>query len=344
MEARSITGESSDAIVMDESPTDERGIQEPCQSEIPAVSLCPPDGECPAEARLTVIQSEGELCDSGSSLSRPSSSCQIYHQVPHCPRAGACNSPRLRKCPHCSRYGPIKPNTCRDSHANTTGRPHAEGGDAAKAARGRTSAHQTSRPGEVRCHWLRGSNESRTQKPTQRREAALRDRGLYCILRNYSQVLVDYPLAVLVGCAVLLLGCSLAGLLIGPLPDFSDPLLGFEPRGTYIGVRQSSLSELQENTGPGRELSPLPQQLSRSSGGAVSGDSSGSHDASRLRVKRMLARDSSPDSFLCDAPGGGLAQLVFRSENSASLWSLRAIHAMCEMEQSRVRSVSPLLF
>lgn len=42
---------------------------------------------------------------------------------------------------------------------------------------------------------------------------------------SYSQVVVDYPLAVLVGCAVLLLGCSLAGLFIGPLPDFSDPLL-----------------------------------------------------------------------------------------------------------------------
>lgn len=36
--------------------------------------------------------------------------------------------------------------------------------------------------------------------------------------------------------------------------------------------------------------------------------------------------------------GAHLAQLVFRSENSASLWSLEAIHAMCEMEQSRVSS------
>lgn len=34
--------------------------------------------------------------------------------------------------------------------------------------------------------------------------------------------------------------------------------------------------------------------------------------------------------------GEHLAQLVFRSENSASLWSLNAIHAMCEMEQSKV--------
>ncbi|XP_068582582.1 protein dispatched homolog 2 [Cebidichthys violaceus] len=335
MEACSIAGESTDAIVMDAPPADERGIQEPCQSEIPAVSLCPPDSECSAEAQLTVIRSEGELCDSCSSLDRPSSSCQLYHQVPQCPQAGAYNSPHPRKCPHCSHYGPTKPNTCGERHSNATG-PHAEGGVVVKVEHSCGSAHQTSRHGAVRCHWLRGSNESRTQKPTQRHVVTVRDGGLYCILRNYSQVIVDYPLAVLVGCAVLLLGCSLAGLFIGPLPDFSDPLLGFEPRGTYIGVRQASLSELQENTGPGRKLSPLPQRLSRSIGGAVSGG--GSQDASRLRIKRMLARDSSPDTFLCDAPGERLAQLVFRSENSASLWSLKAIHAMCEMEQSRIRS------
>lgn len=37
---------------------------------------------------------------------------------------------------------------------------------------------------------------------------------------------------------------------------------GFEPRGTYIGVRQFSLTKLQENTGTGKPLSLLPPQLS----------------------------------------------------------------------------------
>lgn len=53
------------------------------------------------------------------------------------------------------------------------------------------------------------------------------DSFLFCgfISGSYSQVIVDYPLAMLIGCAVLLLGCSLVGLLVGPLPNFSDPLL-----------------------------------------------------------------------------------------------------------------------
>uniref|UniRef100_A0A673C2E2 Dispatched homolog 2 (Drosophila) n=1 Tax=Sphaeramia orbicularis TaxID=375764 RepID=A0A673C2E2_9TELE len=226
-------------------------------------------------------------------------------------------------------YSHHKHNTCHDCHPTSKG-PHAEcsaGGVVVKVGHSCSSAHQPSCHGAVRCHWLHGSNESGTQKRAQRHVVTVRSVYLH-VLFHYSQVIVDYPLAVLVGCAVLLLGCSLAGLFIGPLPDFSDPLLGFEPRGTYIGVRQSSLFQLQENTGPGKTLSLVPQQLSKS----------GTQDLSRHRIKRMLARHSSTDTFLCDAPGARLSQLVFRSENSASLWSLKAIHAMCEMEESRIRS------
>ncbi|KAF7660232.1 hypothetical protein LDENG_00285710 [Lucifuga dentata] len=340
MDVGSITAESTNAIVIDESPTDERETREACQSEIPAVSLCPPDSMRTAEAPLMSIQSEEGLCDSCSSLDGPSSSCQHYHQVSQGPRVRAYDSPQHKQHQHGCHQEPIKSNTCHDCTSDTAG-PHADCsagdvGDVVKVGHSCSSTHQTSCQSTVRCHWLHGSHESGAQKPTQRHVVTLRDGGLYCILRNYSYVIVDHPLVALVGCAVLLLGCSLAGLFIGPLPDFSDPLLGFEPRGTYIGVRQSSLSKLQENTGPGKALSPLPQQLSKSFGGVVSGD--GSQDSSRLRVRRMLARDSSPDTFLCDAPGERLAQLVFRSDNSASLWSLKSIHAMCEMEQSRIRS------
>ncbi|KAM4541811.1 protein dispatched homolog 2 [Odontesthes bonariensis] len=333
MDACSIIRESTDAIMMDDSPEEERNIQPAGQSEIPVVSLCPPDSS--AEAQLTVIQSGGELCDSCSSLGKPSSSFQLYHQVPQCLEAGAYDSPQLRKCPHCSHQRPVKPHACHNCHSNTTG-PHAEGGVVVKVGHSCSSAHQPSCHGAVRCHWLHGSNESGTQKPKQQHVVTVRNGGLYCILRNYSQMIVDYPLVVLLSGALLLLGCSLAGLFIGPLPDFSDPLLGFEPRGTYIGVRLSSLFKLQENTGPGKTLSHLPQQLSKRS--ANIRDNNGSRDASRGRIKRMLATDSSLDTFLCDAPGEHLAQLVFRSENSASLWSLKAIHAMCEMEQSRIHS------
>lgn len=113
-------------------------------------------------------------------------------------------------------------------------------------------------------------------------------------------------------------------------------LQGFEPRGTYIGVRQSRLFLLQENAGPGKTLSHLPQHLNQrlkhthcykahkstlllghsciffmpyplSGTGGSNGDGSRSsskgQDLSGRRLKRMLAADSSPDTFLCDSPG-----------------------------------------
>ncbi|XP_067335131.1 protein dispatched homolog 2 isoform X3 [Channa argus] len=171
MDVCSITGESTDAIVMDDSPTDEREIRDACQSEIPAVSLCPPDNASSAEAHLTVIQSEGELCDSCSSLGRPSSSCQLYHQVPRVHRSRTNDSSQPRNCPHCSHHGPVKLNTC--GHSDSTD-PHAEGGVVMKVRHGCSSAHQTSHHGAVRCHWLHGSNESKTQKPTQQHVVTVR--------------------------------------------------------------------------------------------------------------------------------------------------------------------------
>ncbi|XP_027856295.1 protein dispatched homolog 2 [Xiphophorus couchianus] len=334
MEARSMIGESADATVVDDCPTEEKEIQQTAQSYIPVVSLCPPDGS--VEAQLTVIPFAEELCDSCSSLGKPSSSFQLYHQVPQPLQTGACHSPCHHKCPHCSRHGPVKARCC---HSNAAC-PHADGGLVVKPGHSCGSAQQASCHGSASCHWLHGSNETRT-KPKQRHVVSVRTRGLYFIIRKYSQLLVDRPLLVLLVCAILLLGLSLAGLFIGSLPDFSDPLLGFQPRGTYIGVRLSSLSKLQQETGPGKTLSAEPQQLSKSfaKAGAVSRDSNGSQLVSRgRRIKRMLAADFSLDTFLCDAPGEQYAQLVFRSENSASLWSQKAIHAMCEMEQSRIRS------
>uniref|UniRef100_A0A1A8CGY1 Dispatched homolog 2 n=2 Tax=Nothobranchius kadleci TaxID=1051664 RepID=A0A1A8CGY1_NOTKA len=334
MDSCSIIGESTDAILMDESPVDEKALQQACQSDIPVVSLCPPDSS--PEAHLTIIQSEGELCDSCSSLGRPSSSFQLYHQVPQRLQTGDRGSPPLRKCPSCCR-GPVKPCGCHSCHS-APAHPGTEGGLAVKSGHSCGSAHRTSCRGSGKCHGLHRSNEGRIQKPKQGHVVRVRDGGLYCIIRSYSQVIVEYPLAFLLGCVVLLLGCSLAGLLIDPLPDISDPLLGFEPRGTSIGVRLSRLSMLQGYTGLGKSLSPSPPQLSKRPATVVSRGGNLSQVASRHRTKRMLAADLSQHIFLCDAPGERFAQLVFRSENSASLWSLQSIHAMCEMEQSRIRS------
>ncbi|XP_028981330.1 protein dispatched homolog 2 [Esox lucius] len=348
MDTCSTADESADVTVMD-SPRAERPAQETIQRnqdssdqatffqssavqfcEIPEVSLCSPDNVFP-EAQATLIQTEQDLSDS-SSLPRPlsSASSQLYHQVPQ-----GCRSPQPRRC-HCCGHGkPVRGAACAEPHPATGGPAHAEC-SAGMTGGGRSPSHVSSCRNAVRCHWLHGSHDGVGPHESKR----------HCMLAvSYSQVVMEYPLAVLVGCAAVLLGCSLAGLFIGPLPDFSDPLMGFEPRGTYIGVRQSALAKLRQNTGPGKTLSLLPQkQLKDETAGrdGVGGNAGGTKDrSSRLRPRRMLDRVSAQGAFLCDAPGERYAQLVFRSGNSASLWSLKAIYSMCEMEQARIRSQPP---
>ncbi|KAJ8353593.1 hypothetical protein SKAU_G00211600 [Synaphobranchus kaupii] len=276
-------------------------------------------------------------------------------------------------------------------------------------------------------------------------------------LEGYSQLIVEFPMAVLVTCALVLLGCSLAGILIGPLPDFSDPLLTrssrqvedtertraqdklsatlyFEmslfyfdndkqrrvlhlvlyvrgyfviPSRSRLVLRPSHLTAFSANAPvildsiqlmnemqlvfdhevsgeeAARKLTSLRQGTDTvaafaiafrplagetvafsSSGHApdlsefgsdtltkktcyevgnllyVDGNGEDISGTPRIRPRRMVDWDLVQDTFFCDSPGEHYAQLVFRSGNSASLWSLKAIHSMCEMEQARRWGVS----
>ncbi|XP_061071898.1 protein dispatched homolog 2 [Conger conger] len=310
MDARSDSDENAHIIIMD-STTAERPAHEGSQSfhEIPEVSLCPPDSP--------------DMED----LHRTSSPSQIYHQVPlDCPH----HSPHLKQCHCCRNRQAIGDSPCPTTFP-TTASPHPDClSSSVKTTHNRSSSHMLSCHDTVQCHWLQGSHDDGVNQPVQH----------HIVTVSYSQLILEFPMAVLVACAVVLLGCSLAGILIGPLPDFSDPLLGFEPRGTSIGSRLSAWAKLQGNMGPGKAMSPSPPQLADRAGrGGVQGmRGSRSKQAPRIRPRRMVDWDLVQDTFFCDSPGEHYAQLVFRSGNSASLWSLKAIHSMCEMEQARIRS------
>ncbi|KAF4083947.1 hypothetical protein AMELA_G00123130 [Ameiurus melas] len=261
----------------------------PAPSEIPKVSLCPPDSE-DAESPTNEIPIDG---DHINHLSTPPSSSQLYDQVM---QSHAYQSPRLKRCPCCDHQQPITDNVCLNQ---TNMSPHSD------------------------C----ASNAVKTVHRTER---------LHRIPKNYSQVIVEYPMTVLISCAVVLLAFSLAGILIGPLPDFSDPLAGFEPRGTDIGIRLAAWAKLQESTGPGKALSLTTQQFVDQSIAREVPSKIQQHLSHRPR--RMLHTDTTENAYFCNDPGDRYAQLVFRSGNSDSLWSLMAIYSMCEMEQTQIRS------
>ncbi|XP_023308791.2 protein dispatched [Lucilia cuprina] len=77
----------------------------------------------------------------------------------------------------------------------------------------------------------------------------------------YYNVLVRRPYLMVVFIAVLCIACIIVSLTTNNLPDFTDPTLGFETRGTEIGKRLIAWHNLLQETGPSNLLVADPNDL-----------------------------------------------------------------------------------
>ena len=150
-------------------------------SEIPELSLCPPDSEC---VQLQLADSLPRPCSSSSSSS--SSSSQLYHQVPQGPPYHPSPQPPSRHPPEhghcCTHHQPTRGNACPNTHPVTDGsHPDCSTGLSigGKTGHGRSPAHVPSCHNAVRCHWLQGSHEGGAQKRKQRHVVTVRY-GFFC--------------------------------------------------------------------------------------------------------------------------------------------------------------------
>ncbi|XP_030628583.1 protein dispatched homolog 1 [Chanos chanos] len=154
--------------------------------------------------------------------------------------------------------------------------------------------------------------------------------------KSYAELIADWPVVVLGVCTVLIVVCALVGILVPDLPDFSDPLLGFEPRGTAIGQRLVTWNNMVKNTGYKATLANYPFKYAD--------EQAKSHQEDRWsedhyeRDKRQAEWDFSKTNFFCDVPGDSYSRLVFASADGKNLWNIQAIKSMCNMDNTRVRS------
>lgn len=154
--------------------------------------------------------------------------------------------------------------------------------------------------------------------------------------RSYAELIADWPVVVLGVCTVLIVVCALVSMLVPEPPDFSDPLLGFEPRGTTIGQRLVTWNNMVKNTGYKATLANYPFKYAD--------EQAKSHQEDRWteeqfeRDKRQAEWDFTKDNFFCDIPGDRYSRLVFASAEGKNLWSVPAIKSMCNMDDMRVRS------
>ncbi|XP_078505954.1 protein dispatched homolog 1 [Lissotriton helveticus] len=170
-------------------------------------------------------------------------------------------------------------------------------------------------------------------QPVQQHLANIRPVKPFKLPKSYSALIADWPVVVLGMCTVLIVICALVGILVPDLPDFSDPLLGFEPRGTAIGQRLVTWNNMVKNTGYQATLANYPFKYAD--------EQAKSHQDDRWsddREKRQADWNFHKDSFFCDVPSDHYSRVVFTSAHGENLWTLQAIKSMCNIDNLRIRS------
>ncbi|XP_069464720.1 protein dispatched homolog 1 [Ambystoma mexicanum] len=175
-------------------------------------------------------------------------------------------------------------------------------------------------------------------QPVQQHLANIRPVKPFKLPKSYSALIADWPVVVLGMCTVLIVICALVGILVPDLPDFSDPLLGFEPRGTAIGQRLVTWNNMVKNTGYQATLANYPFKYADEQSKSPQDDRW--PDDTYERDKRQADWNFHKDSFFCDVPSDHYSRVVFTSADGENLWNLQAIKSMCNVDNLRIRSHS----
>ncbi|XP_019372042.1 PREDICTED: protein dispatched homolog 1 isoform X2 [Gavialis gangeticus] len=175
-------------------------------------------------------------------------------------------------------------------------------------------------------------------QPVQQHIARIRPARPFKLPKSYAALIADWPVVVLGMCTVLIVVCALVGILVPDLPDFSDPLLGFEPRGTAIGQRLVTWNNMVKNTGYKATLANYPFKYADEQ--AKSHRDDRWSDDHYEREKRQADWNFHKDSFFCDIPSDRYSRVVFTSTEGETLWNLHAIKSMCNVDNMRIRSHS----
>uniref|UniRef100_A0A2K5D7U3 Dispatched RND transporter family member 1 n=1 Tax=Aotus nancymaae TaxID=37293 RepID=A0A2K5D7U3_AOTNA len=173
-------------------------------------------------------------------------------------------------------------------------------------------------------------------QPVQQHIANIRPSRPFKLPKSYAALIADWPVGVLGMCTMFIVVCALVGILVPELPDFSDPLLGFEPRGTAIGQRLVTWNNMVNNTGYKATLANYPFKYADEQ--AKSHRDDRWSDDHYEREKREVDWNFHKDSFFCDVPSDRYSRVVFTSSGGETLWNLPAIKSMCNVDNSRIRS------
>ncbi|XP_015182400.1 PREDICTED: protein dispatched isoform X2 [Polistes dominula] len=183
----------------------------------------------------------------------------------------------------------------------------------------------------------------------------------------FSRIVAHHPCVILLTVFLFSCTCLIAPRTIEHLPDFSDPQLGFEARGTVLAQRLTAWQNLMKATEPRGEFTnnpfeynyyleqikeqtdSIPQNHSWASQGILDEeDTSNNNDKdkwkelSELRSKNqfnIIDYDKShnnldSESFFCNLPNPNYARVVIGSTETEekSLWTMEGVLAQCHID------------
>lgn len=141
----------------------------------------------------------------------------------------------------------------------------------------------------------------------------------------YCKLLVFRPLLVLLVIFVFCLACIITTLLLKSPPDFSDPTLGFEARGTEISKRLTTWRNLLEETRPSGSLIVNPKELQQHEFDKKHRKNKNRHEKKRLRYEakmRKLKEYSTNKSYNVD--------IVYNSDDAGNDTEVDEAHSHYE--------------
>lgn len=149
-------------------------------SEIPEVSLCPPDSDS-TESQTCPVRIEENQADSSPFKSH--SSAQLHRQVS---QGSGYHSPQCKKCPCCGHQQSNQTNVCPGQmnayhQADCSASP-------VKIVHSCSPSHLPSCHNKTQCHWLHESHDSSNHKPVQHHMVTVRS-GFFSIINS---IVTDY--------------------------------------------------------------------------------------------------------------------------------------------------------
>uniref|UniRef100_A0A0P6JF94 Protein dispatched homolog 1 n=1 Tax=Heterocephalus glaber TaxID=10181 RepID=A0A0P6JF94_HETGA len=300
-------------------------------------ALAPGDADLAAQQLLPKGAAQAKVSPNGcvhrngtvKSSFLPSDSRRVPPGLPACGRGHSCSFHHPLGSPEA---GPAAPSAsascCTQPPSGYSASPCANHSPAYQAA----CCLQPSTPFCLHHPWL----DHFQHQPAQQRIASLRPPRPFKLPKSYAALLADWPVVVLGLCTLLIAVCALVGVLVLELPDFSDPLLGFEPRGTTIGQRLVTWNNMVKNTGYKATLANYPFKYADEQ--AKSHRDDRWSDDHYEREKREVDWNFHKDSFFCDVPSERYSRIVFTSAGGETLWNLPAIKSMCSVDNTRIRA------